>query len=375
MKPHYLDYMSTTPIDPRVADTIYKAMIDPSLQASWRNKNYYGQCVAEARKNAIERIAQNINADADGIMFTSGATESVMSCILGVKSAYPYSGNEIISWDTEHSATLSALDIVGKQNVKTHILNVAKSGLIDCEKLKQVITRDTLLVTLSLVNSEIGVIQPIREISQICSENGILLHVDATQAVGKISLSFNHLDIDFMSFSAHKFYGPRGIGVLVSKTSPLRRISPLLTSSTDTYKRAGTESIALIIGLDKALDLAINELDERVASVMGHFNRCVNELKEHVIFHGSLVHRVPHNLNFDTGLSREDLSKFLTTFACSQASACTDTSLMQSHVLRALDIDSSSIDRSVRVSLSHLTTQDTITSVIDFIRDKSTIHK
>lgn len=356
MKPYYLDYMATTPIDPVVAKKIYSVMIDPDLQASWTSQSYYGKQVAKKRLECFSMIAKNLDADPEGIIFTSSATESIQSVIMGTFENYHRSGNHFISLKTEHHASLAALEHVEKLGAKVTLLDVNQDGLVDLDLLEKSLGPRTLMVTLSYVNSEIGVIQPIEAIAKICHEKGILLHIDATQAIGKIPVSFEASGADYMSFSAHKFYGPRAIGAMIYKTKPNRQFTSLIRSHhAQISKRPGTESIAQIIGMSEALIRANKDLHARSKHVEKLAQKIIISLNGQFDFHGSMSKRVPHNLNIDTRLNQENLNLLLQEFAVSQASACTNTTFTDSHVLKAIGLESEVIQRSIRVSLSHLT--------------------
>ena len=372
MRPIYLDYMATTPIDPDVAKIMYEAMLDPDLQSSWTSQHHYGKQVNLKRKTCLDLIASILDADPQGIVITSSATESIQSVIQGTLENYHRSGNHFVSLTNEHHATLAALDHVQKQGAKVTLLQTQQDGLVDMQTLLKSLTSETLMVTLSYVNSEIGVIQPIHEIAQICQEKGILLHVDATQAIGKIPVSFQEIGADYMSFSAHKFYGPRAIGGLICKTSPNRQFTSMIRShKSQANKRPGTESISQLVGMTEALMLADKSLTERSKHVEKLSNKLIDALGDIVTINGSLAKRVPHNLNFDTHLSQTKLAALMEAFALSQASACTNTSLTNSHVLRSIGVKPEAIQRSVRLSLSHLTSEADISQFIHHFKELS----
>lgn len=365
-KLYYFDYMATTPIDPLVLNSMVSAMQDPLMQAAPTSQHLYGQAVAKRQYQCAETIAHCLDADPNGIIFTSCATESIHTVIQGVMASYPFSGQEIITWAHEHQATLDAVAKARKLGAQIKLLPVQPSGLIDLTAFEKQLSQKTLLVSLSLVNSEIGTIQPVQEIIKLCQKNGALVHIDASQAIGKTRLSFNDIGCDYMSISGHKIYGPRGIGAIIRKTKPLRQITPLFANHTQTKNmRSGTMPIASIIGLSESCRLSHEQFDARLTHVKKCQKLLVEALTPSVKFHGDMINRVPHNLFFDSYLTTENLNKLKQHFIFSQASACTDTSLTQSHVLKACQVPQDIGKRSIRLSLSHLTTTDEITAFIE----------
>ena len=350
----YFDYMATTPIDPIALDKMLEALQDPRLQSATTSDHTYGQLTAQTEAACRSLIAECLDADPAGIIFTSCATESIHTVLRGAYQSYAHAANTHISWAHEHSATHGGLGQVSKMGGKINVLPVRNDGHIDLKDLESHLSDQVMMVTVSYVNSELGTIAPVKELTELCQARGILVHIDATQAVGKIPVSFHDIGCDYMSFSGHKIYGPRGIGAIIRKTN--RHLTPLLPMPHGPSMRAGTQSIALIIAFAEACRIATESFSERLAHVKLCQNTLMTLLPSSTIHHGDLVNRVPHNLNFDSQLSWGELEKLKERFIFSQASACTDISTMSSHVLKAIGLDTTVAQRSIRLSLSHLTT-------------------
>jgi len=371
-KTTYLDYNSTTPLDPRVFDAMLPFLKDNFANPS--STHHFGQAINEKVKKARKQIANFINADSNEIIFTSGATEAINIAIKGVADNYFYKGKHIITVSTEHKAVLDTCkDLEGKGFEVTY-LPVQKSGLIDLSLLEQSIRPDTILVSVMYVNNETGVIQPIKEIASIVHEKGSLFMTDATQAVGKIDLDINELDIDLLCFSGHKMYAPKGIGALF-----IRQIGNKVKLTPQTHGggqegglRSGTLNVPGIIALDKACEIAkqdmthnekkISELRDKLESeLLNLSNTFLIGDKEHRIYNTTNISFKGHDANVLIGRMKD--------IAVSNGSACSSAIVEPSHVLKAMGLSNDDSFASLRFSVGIFNTFDDVETVVKKIKE------
>lgn len=360
-RPVYLDMQSTTPVDPRVAD----AMI-PHLTTHYGNPHSrthaYGWEAEKAVDEARGQVASLIGADAREIIFTSGATESNNMVVKGVAMFYKARKNHVVTTQTEHKCVLDSCRWLQQRGFDVTYLPVKSDGLIDLDELRESIRPETSLVSVMAVNNEIGVVQPLEEIGKICREKGAFFHTDAAQMVGKLPVDVNKLNIDLMSLSGHKIYGPKGIGALYLRRRPRVRIEPQMSGGgQERGLRSGTLATPLVIGMGKAAQIAREELDYDLARVTALSDRLYKGMLErvpHVVLNGSKEHRFPGNLNMSFAyVEGESLLMALKDVAVSSGSACTSASLEPSYVLRALGVDDDMAHTSIRFGIGRFTTE------------------
>lgn len=375
--PIYLDNHATTPMDPRVFEAMTPYFIENFGNAASRNHSF-GWVAEEAVEKARQQMASLIGATSKEIVITSGATESDNLAIKGVAEMYAQRGNHIITAATEHKAILDTCKRMEKHGCRVTYLPVRPDGLVDLDQLRDAITDKTILVSIMYGNNEIGTIQPVKEIGAICREKGVLFHTDATQAVGKIPVSVNDDNIDLMSFSGHKMYGPKGVGALY-----VRRRNPRvqLTSQMDgggheRGMRSGTLNVPGIVGLGKAAELCQQLMPQEMAehsAMRDHLkDRLMSELDETYI-NGSVEHRLPHNLNISFAyVEGESLLMGINDIAVSSGSACTSATLEPSYVLKALGAGDDLAHSSIRFGIGRFNTQEeidyTAQKVIDVVK-------
>ena len=371
--PIYLDNNATTPMDPRVLEAMMPYFTEHFGNAASRNHSF-GWQAEEAVDYAREQIAKLINADAKEIIFTSGATESNNLAIKGFFEMYAEKGNHFISVTTEHKATLDTLKHIEKQGAEVTYLEPASDGLITVDQLANAIKPNTVLVSVMYANNEIGVIQPIKAIAQLCKSKGILFHTDATQAVGKIPVDVMSDGIDLMSFSGHKMYGPKGVGALyVRRKNPRVKVTAQMDGGGhERGMRSGTLNVAGIVGLGKACEICQNEMAQDTARIIAMRNRLeasLSELEESYI-NGNIEHRLPHvsNMSFKY-VEGEGLIMGVKNIAVSSGSACTSASLEPSYVLKALGLDDELAHSSLRFGLSRFTTDEEIDYAINHVKE------
>ena len=371
--PIYLDYSATTPVDPRVA-----AKMIPWLTEHFGNpasrSHAYGWEAEKAVEDAREQVAALVNADAKEIIWTSGATESNNLAIKGAAHFYQGKGKHIITVKTEHKAVLDTCRELERQGFEVTYLDVQDNGLIDLEVFKAALRPDTILVSVMYVNNEIGVIQPIAEIGEICREKGIIFHVDAAQATGKVDIDLSTLKVDLMSFSAHKTYGPKGIGALYIRRKPRVRLEAQMHGGGhERGFRSGTLATHQIVGMGEAFRIAREEMVEenkRIGALRDRLLKGVSDI-EQVYINGDLVHRVPHNLNVSFAyVEGESMLMAIKDLAVSSGSACTSASLEPSYVLRALGRDDELAHSSIRFTLGRFTTEEEVDYAIKLLREK-----
>jgi len=366
MTPHfpiYLDYGATTPCDPRVVD----AMI-PWLREHFGNpasrSHAWGWEAEEAVEKARAQVAGLINADPREIVWTSGATESINLAIKGAANFYSSRGKHLITLKTEHKAVLDTMRELERQGFEVTYLDVMENGLVDLNKLKDALRKDTILVSVLLVNNEIGVIQDISTIGTLCRERGIIFHVDAAQATGKISIDLATLPVDLMSLASHKTYGPKGIGALYVRRKPRVRIEAQMHGGGhERGMRSGTLPTHQIVGMGAAFEIARTEMGAEIERIRMLQKRLLDGISgiEQVFINGDLERRVPHNVNASFNyVEGESLIMGVKGLAVSSGSACTSASLEPSYVLRALGRSDELAHSSLRMTIGRFTTVEEI---------------
>ncbi|MFN4329800.1 MAG: IscS subfamily cysteine desulfurase [Limnobacter sp.] len=372
--PIYLDYSATTPVDPRVVD----AMI-PFLRESFGNpasrSHAYGWEAEDAVEKAREHVAALVNADPREIVWTSGATESNNLAIKGAAQFYGQTkGKHIITLKTEHKAVLDTFRDLERHGFEATYLDVQENGLVSLDALKAAIRPDTVLISIMAVNNEIGVVQDIATIGALCREQGIIFHVDAAQATGKIAIDLATLKVDLMSFSAHKTYGPKGIGALYVRRKPRIRIDAQMHGGGhERGMRSGTLATHQIVGMGEAFRLAREEMATELPRITALRDRLLNGLKaiDEIYVNGDLDQRVPHNLNVSFNfVEGESLIMAIKDIAVSSGSACTSASLEPSYVLRALGRSDELAHSSIRFSVGRFTTEADVDFTIDLLKTK-----
>ncbi|VVE03062.1 cysteine desulfurase [Pandoraea eparura] len=369
--PIYMDYSATTPVDPRVVE----AMV-PYLNVNFGNpasrSHSYGWTAEEAVETAREHVAALLGADPREIVWTSGATEGNNLAIKGAASFYSGKGKHLISVKTEHKAVLDTLRELERQGFEVTYLDVQENGLITVETVRAALRPDTILVSVMMVNNEIGVIQPIAEIGELCRERGIVFHCDAVQAAGKIPIDLQTLKVDLMTVTAHKLYGPKGIGALYVRRKPRIRIEAQIHGGGhERGMRSGTLPTHQIVGMGEAFRLAKRELAAEAARVRVLRDRLLAGLQamDEVYINGDMTHRVPHNLNVSFNfVEGESLIMGIKGVAVSSGSACTSASLEPSFVLRALGRSDELAHSSIRFTLGRFSTEAEVDSVIEQVR-------
>ncbi|WP_205230042.1 IscS subfamily cysteine desulfurase [Azospira oryzae] len=371
--PIYLDYSATTPVDPRVAEKMIPFLVEKFGNPASRSHSYGWEAEA-AVEEAREQVAALVNADPKEIVWTSGATESNNLAIKGAANFYAGKGKHIITVKTEHKAVLDTVREMERQGFSATYLDVQENGLIDLEVLKAAIRPDTVLVSVMFVNNEIGVVQPIAEIGEICREKGIIFHVDAAQATGKVDIDLDKLKVDLMSFSAHKTYGPKGIGALYIRRKPRVRLEAQMHGGGhERGFRSGTLATHQIVGMGEAFRLAKEEMVEenrRIAALRDKLLKGLSDM-EAVYVNGDLEHRVAHNLNMSFAyVEGESLLMAIKDVAVSSGSACTSASLEPSYVLRALGREDELAHSSIRFSIGRFTTEEEVDFVVKLLHSK-----
>lgn len=371
--PIYLDNNATTPLDPRVLDAMLPYMTSMFGNAASRN-HAFGWQAEEAVDYARDQIAALINCSPKEIIFTSGATESDNLAIKGVYEMYASKGNHVITATTEHKAVLDTCKHIEKIGGKVTYLKVDSEGLIDLNELENAITDKTILISIMYANNEVGVIQPIREISAIAKKHGILFFTDATQAVGKIPVDVEADGIDLMAFSAHKMYGPKGVGALyVRRKNPRVKVTAQMDGGGhERGMRSGTLNVPGIVGLGKAAEIAKQDMESDNARISAMRDRLERELTtiEESYVNGSREHRLPHvsNISFKY-VEGEGLMMGVKDLAVSSGSACTSASLEPSYVLKALGLSDDLAHSSLRFGLSRFTKDEEIDYAIDHVKE------
>jgi cysteine desulfurase len=372
--PIYLDYSATTPVDPRVAEKMIPYITEHFGNPASRS-HPFGWTAEQAVEEAREEVAKLVNADPREIVWTSGATESNNLAIKGAANFYsPSKGKHIITVQTEHKAVLDAFRELERQGYSATYLEPEPNGLIDLEKFKAAIRPDTVLASVMLVNNEIGVIQDIEAIGNICRQNNVIFHVDAAQATGKVEIDLEKLPVDLMSFSAHKTYGPKGIGALYVRRKPRIRIEAQMHGGGhERGMRSGTLATHQIVGMGEAFRIArleMKEENERIRRLRDRLLKGLQEIDE-VYVNGDIEHRVPHNLNISFNfVEGESLIMAVKDIAVSSGSACTSASLEPSYVLRALGRSDELAHSSIRFSIGRFTTEEDVDYTINLLKTK-----
>lgn len=367
--PIYMDNHSTTRVDPRVVEEMLPYFTVYYGNAASRNHSF-GWDADKAVEVSRERLARVINADSKEIIFTSGATESNNLALKGVVEMYAEKGNHIITQATEHRSVLDTAKRLERSGIKVTYLPVDKDGLVDPDDARQAITESTVLISIMLVNNEIGVIQPVAEIGRIAKERGVLFHCDATQGIGKIAVDVQSMGIDLLSFTAHKIYGPKGIGALyVRRKSPRVRLAPIIDGGGhERGMRSGTLNVPGIVGFGKACEIAMEVMDEesvRLLHLREQLRRGIMDSLKDVYLNGDIERRIPGNLNISFAyVEGESLLMGLKEIALSSGSACTSATLEPSYVLQALGVGAELAHSSVRFGLGRFNTEEEVDYVI-----------
>ena len=371
--PIYLDYSATTPVDPRVAQKMIPWLTEHFGNPASRS-HAFGWEAEKAVEDAREQVAALVNADAKEIIWTSGATESNNLAIKGAAHFYQGKGKHVITVKTEHKAVLDTVRELEREGFEATYLDVQENGLIDLEVLKAAIRPDTILISVMFVNNEIGVVQPIAEIGELCREKGIVFHVDAAQATGKVDIDLARLKVDLMSFSAHKTYGPKGIGALYVRRKPRVRLEAQMHGGGhERGLRSGTLATHQIVGMGEAFRIAREEMAGENARITKLRDKLLAGLTdiEATYVNGDLEHRVPHNLNISVAyVEGESLIMAIKDIAVSSGSACTSASLEPSYVLRALGRNDELAHSSIRFTIGRFTTEEEVDFTIDLLHKK-----
>lgn len=371
--PIYLDYSATTPVDPRVAEKMIPYLCEHFGNPANRS-HAYGWEAEKAVEEARGQVAALVNADPREIIWTSGATESDNLAIKGAAHFYQAKGRHLITVKTEHKAVLDTMRELEREGFSVTYLDVQENGLIDLEALKAALRPDTTLVSVMFVNNEIGVIQPIAEIGELCRERGILFHVDAAQATGKVEIDLEKLKVDLMSFSAHKTYGPKGIGALYVRRKPRVRLEAQMHGGGhERGLRSGTLATHQIVGMGEAYRLAKLEMEKENERVRALRDRLLAGLSkiEATFVNGDQQQRVAHNLNISFAyVEGESLIMAVKDIAVSSGSACTSASLEPSYVLRALGRSDELAHSSIRFTLGRFTTEEEVDYTIALLQNK-----
>ncbi len=376
MTPHfpiYMDYGATTPVDPRVVD----AMV-PWLREHFGNpasrSHAWGWEAEEAVENARVQVAELIGADPREIVWTSGATESINLALKGAAQFYKTRGKHLITVKTEHKATLDSMRELERQGFEVTYLDVQADGLLDLEAFKAALRPDTILASVMFVNNEIGVIQDVVALGTLCRERGVIFHVDAAQATGKVAIDLASLPIDLMSMSAHKTYGPKGMGALYVRRKPRVRLEAQMHGGGhERGMRSGTLPTHQIVGMGEAFRIAREEMGVESERIRMLQKRLIDGLSgiEQVFINGDLEKRVPHNLNISFNyVEGESLIMGVKGLAVSSGSACTSASLEPSYVLRALGRSDELAHSSLRMTIGRFTTEDEIDYAIATLKDR-----
>lgn len=369
--PIYMDNHATTPLDPRVLEAMMPYLTGIFGNAASRNHSF-GWEAEKAVEKAREQVAKLIGATAKEVIFTSGATESDNLAIKGIAEMYRERGNHIITQVTEHKAVLDTCKKLEKQGYRVTYLPVQADGLIDMEDLKRAIDDQTILVSIMYANNEIGVVQPIAEIGKLCHEKGIIFHTDAVQAVGKISVDVQKDNIDVLSISAHKLYGPKGVGALyVRRRNPRVQISEQINGGGhERGMRSGTLNVPGIVGLGAACEIAMNEMEtegKRETELRDYLKAKLENALDYVHVNGNMDHHLPGNLNMSfVYVEGESLLMGINDIAVSSGSACTSATLEPSYVLKALGLGDDVAHSSIRFGLGRFNTK----AEVDYVSDK-----
>jgi cysteine desulfurase len=371
--PIYLDYSATTPVDPRVAQKMIPYLTEHFGNPASRS-HAFGWKAEEAVEEARGHVAALIGADPREIVWTSGATEGNNLAIKGAAQFYKTKGKHLITQKTEHKATLDTMRELERQGFECTYLNVQENGIVSLEKFAAAIRPDTILASIMMVNNEIGVIQPIAEIGEICRARGVIFHCDAVQAAGKLPIDLATLKVDLLTITAHKMYGPKGIGALYVRRKPRVRIEPQIHGGGhERGFRSGTLATHQIVGFGEAARIARLEMasdNERIRALRDKLWRGLSSM-EAVVLNGDLERRIPGNLNVSFNyVEGESLIMAIKDIAVSSGSACTSASLEPSYVLRALGRSDELAHSSIRFTLGRFTTEEEIDYAVNLVRTK-----
>ncbi len=371
--PIYMDYSATTPVDPRVAEKMIPYLCEKFGNPASRS-HAFGWEADAAVELAREQVASLVNADPKEIVWTSGATESNNLAIKGAAHFYQGKGRHIVTMRIEHKAVIDTVRELEREGFSATYLDPEPNGLLDIEKFKAALRPDTIIASIMLVNNEIGVIQDIAQIGEICREKGILFHVDAAQATGKVAIDLQALKVDLMSFSAHKTYGPKGIGALYVQRKPRVRLEAQMHGGGhERGMRSGTLATHQIVGMGEAFRIAKEEMtteNERIRTLRDRLMAGLMDMEE-VHLNGDIVQRVPHNLNLSFNfVEGESLIMAIKDVAVSSGSACTSASLEPSYVLRALGRSDELAHSSIRFTVGRFTTVEEVDYVIALMKSK-----
>jgi cysteine desulfurase len=371
--PIYLDYSATTPVDPRVAQKMITYLTDEFGNPASRSHSF-GWTAEAAVEQARENVAALVGCDPKELVWTSGATESINLALKGAAHFYKDKGKHLVTVKTEHKATLDTMRELEREGYEVTYLDVKPDGLLDLDAFKAALRPDTIVVSVMLVNNEIGVIQDIPAIGEMCRSRGIVFHVDAAQATGKLPIDLAKLKVDLMSFSAHKTYGPKGIGALYVRRKPRVRIEAQMHGGGhERGMRSGTLPTHQIVGMGEAFRIAKAEMateNERIRMLRDKLWKGLTRIPE-VYVNGDMEHRVPHNLNVSFNfVEGESLIMAIKDIAVSSGSACTSASLEPSYVLRALGRSDELAHSSIRFTIGRFTTEADVDYTIDLIKRK-----
>ena len=371
--PIYLDYSATTPVDPRVAQKMIPYLTEHFGNPASRSHSF-GWTTEAAVEEAREQVAALVNCDAKELVWTSGATESINLAVKGAAHFYRDKGKHLITVRTEHKATLDTMRELERDGFEVTYLDVLPNGLLDLDAFEAALRADTIVVSVMYVNNEIGVIQDIPKIGEICRSRGIVFHVDSAQASGKIPIDLKTLKVDLMSFSAHKTYGPKGVGALFVRRKPRVRIEAQMHGGGhERGMRSGTLPTHQIVGMGEAFRLAKIEMatdNERIRMLRDKLWKGLSEIEE-VYLNGDAERRVPHNLNASFNfVEGESLIMAMKDVAVSSGSACTSASLEPSYVLRALGRSDELAHSSIRFTVGRFTTKEEIDYTVDLVKRK-----
>ncbi|EIJ67765.1 IscS subfamily cysteine desulfurase [Pasteurella bettyae] len=371
--PIYLDYAATCPVDERVAEKMMQYLTKDGIFGNPASRSHkFGWQAEEAVDVARNHIADLIGADSREIVFTSGATESDNLAIKGAAHFYQTKGKHIITCKTEHKAVLDTCRQLEREGFEVTYLAPQTDGLVNLDELKAAMRDDTILVSIMHVNNEIGVIQDIKAIGDLCRERKIIFHVDATQSVGKLPINLSELNVDLLSMSGHKLYGPKGIGALYVRRKPRVRLEAIIHGGGhERGMRSGTLAVHQIVGMGEAYRICKEEMEEEMARLTKLRDRLYNGLKDidETYVNGSMEHRVGSNLNISFNfVEGESLMMALRDIAVSSGSACTSASLEPSYVLRALGLNDELAHSSIRFTMGRYTTEEEIDYTIELVK-------
>lgn len=377
-QPIYFDYMATTPVDPKVVEVINQYLGSDKIFGNPASDTHiYGQLAAKAVEKAREQIAQSIHAMVDEIIFTSGATESNNLALFGAARFYSRKGKHIISMSTEHKAVIDPLLQLEKEGFEITWLEPDNQGLLPFESLANALRQDTILVSIMHVNNEIGVIQDIKKIGEFLENKGIIFHVDAAQSAGKLAIDVRDIKAHLMSFSAHKNYGPKGIGALFISNQPKIRIKPIIYGGGHEHAmRAGTLATHQIAAMGQAFEIAEANRDMEQKEILRLRNMLWNGIKNlpGIILNGHETQRIAGNLNFSfAGLDGSEIMQNLNEIAVSATSACSSALYQPSYVLKAIGLSSDLARSAIRLSIGRFTNESDVKKAIEIINSKITM--